>query len=476
MQRGNKVLLVVVVLCTALIAAACGSDPGSLPGGGTTVGADCTTPPTLTPGALLSGCYLVGADLSQVDLTGADLRGANLSGADMTGANLTNANLTGANLTNANLTGADLTGAVLAGAILLGALFVNALLRGTDLGFGKVFGLNGNGGSNAPSGPSCAGPYCPGYNEVQTPTGPGRATCATDVGGLLGPMEPDEIFIGASEAQLLAGGSRSVVTDQFTSFKGATFDFSGDSESSGAGLLKGLNFARADFTDATFIDTYLACKVADGARFSGAHFIPGQFGRGGLFHVSMRNAEFTDAQFVNLFLCDTDFTDASMQGIDIGGATLVSCPEILPASVFNQLPDDLLVFDGADMTDATIGVLDNPSAIYPAENPGYRFTVLYSEADVHAPGSMAKHASFRGTDLDGTHFDTAWLVGSVFTGASADSVTVTTTGAAPNRFNDAVFGTGWTNTSWSGTIDFDGATCPDGGTGSPSNPCFPVQP
>lgn len=471
MIQGKRVLIVLVA-CLGLIAASCVTDTSGVP----LVGAQCTDPPTLTPGALLSGCNLTGAALAGVDLTGADLRGANLTGADLTGANLTDADLTGANLTNANLTGANLTGAVLAGAILLGALFVNALLGGTDFGFGTVFGPNGNGGSNAPTGGSCVGPYCPGYNEVQSPSGPGRLICEPDVGGLLGPMGPEDIFIVTTSGQLEDMGSRSVVTDSATSFRGATFDFSNDPDGNGTGLLRGLDLRSADFTDATFIDTYLACKVADGARFTRAQFLPGPSGTSGFFHVSMRQAELTDTKLVNQYFCDTDFTDATMPGVAIGGASLTSCPELLPADDFNDLPDDLIKFDGADMTGAEIGLLANPSATYPAENPGARITALGIEADKHSPGSTRKHSTFRGTTLDGAHLEGVWLASADFTGASADGVQVTANPLFPNRFDDVIFGTGWTNTSWSGAVDFDGATCPDGSTGSDSNPCFAVAP
>lgn len=477
MRSGKKNFVVVLVAFVAMMAAACVPEATS---SGASVGADCTTPPTIAPGALLSGCSMIGFDLSGLDLSGADLRGANLTGANLANSDLSGADLTGANLTNANLTGADLTGAVLAGSILLGALFIGAILTGTDLGFGQVFGKSGNGGSNQGSNASCTGPYCPGYNEVEAPRGPGRVICEPvvtlpeDDHG-----DDDVVFVVASTELLTEHGARSVVTDEWTSFRGATFDYSEEDGGSAALLLNGLDLRKADFTDATFIDTDLACKNADGARFSGTRFVPttsSGVGMGGLFHVSAREADFTGAEMLNMYFCDVDLTGATMVDLAIGGASFISCPEMLTAEEFNDLPADLVVFDGADMRGATFGVVPNPSPTLPAFVPGMTTTVLTIAGDVQTAGSEPKTSRFHGTVLDGAHFEGVMMTGADFTDASADGVVVTTPVQRHNWFDGVVFGSGWTNTTWSGSIDFEGALCPDGSTGGQTNHCFVVMP
>jgi len=98
------------------------------------------------------------------------------------------------------------------------------------------------------------------------------------------------------------------------------------------------------------------------------------------------------------------------------------------------------------------------------------------EADVGELVRNVADATFRGATLDGAHIEGVWLGGADFTGASADGVEVTANPLFLNRFIDVIFGNGWTSTTWSGTVDFDGAACPDGSTGSDSNPCFTVVP
>ena len=89
-------------------------------------------------GADLSGLDLAGADLGEallerVDLTGAVLRGAVLKGAVLARARLAGADFEGATLTCCNFGGADLTGAKLNRADLTEAIFYEADLRGATL-------------------------------------------------------------------------------------------------------------------------------------------------------------------------------------------------------------------------------------------------------------------------------------------------------------------------------------------------------
>lgn len=470
-----------------MVGSACVPEESGGGGAVITIGADCTSPPTITPGALLSGCNLMGFNLSNSDLSGADLRGANLTGANLANSDLTNADLTGANLTNANLTGADLTGAVLAGAILLGAIFVGAILTGTSFSFGEVFGNDGQGGTNAPASDQCVGPFCPGYNEVVAPQGPGREICSTTP-SFFGDDDDDYpadnlfelgIFIVADNETLEENGLRSVVTDEWTDFSGAVFDYSDDPDGTAAIHLAGLNMARADFTGATFIDAYIACKNADGGRFANTRFLPTDgvgVGMGGFFHTSMVGADLTNAEFINMYFCDADFTNASMQSLDIGGFSVFSCPEMLTAEEINLLPYHLAIFDDADMTGATFGVVPNPGDVVPIGDPGVTATILTMPEDAHVEGSEAKAASFVGTTLDDARFHGVMMGRANFTDASADGVEVTRPEDFfdQNMFDEVIFGTGWTNTTWSGSTNFDGAVCPDGSIGSSENPCFTI--
>lgn len=89
-------------------------------------------------GADLSGLDLAGADLTEallerVDFTGAVLRGANLQGAVLARGVLRGADLEGATLVGSNFGAADLTGAKLNRADVTGAIFYQADLRGATL-------------------------------------------------------------------------------------------------------------------------------------------------------------------------------------------------------------------------------------------------------------------------------------------------------------------------------------------------------
>ena len=426
------------LLALALVAGACVAPSSPTPG----PGADCGPPPNVTSGAQLAGCILAGLDLSSANLDGADLRGADLSGADLTDASLVGADLEGANLSNANLTGADLSGAILSGAILLGAVFLNAVFGGTLFGFGSVFGTDGMGGTSPTPPSGCTGDYCPGYNSATANTD----DWLCDPDGIPG----TEFVVTRTPEQLAADGQRSVVTNVGTDFTGATFSNPDD----GGPLTWGLDLREANFTDTTWENQIFVCQSMDGARFGGATFKIHQW-----HHMSARDADFTGASFMTTWLCDSDFTGSDFISSVWEGFDGFSCAEFLPDEEFDLLPDPLVLFDDTDFTNAAMGGVPDPER-------GELMAMTY------AYNGRTRSASFHNAVFDGVHITNGLFWDADFTGSSAVGATF----EGDSRFDRVIFSAGWTDTTWTGTASFDGAVCPDGSTGSWTDPCFTVTP
>lgn len=458
-RRAAVLPLLLVAALTGGLLVGCGTPTT----GGTTppatVGSDCVTPPNLVPGASLFGCHLVGAVLAGLDLSGADFTGANLSGADLVNANLTGANLEGANLTGADLTGANLTSAILSGAILIGALFVNALLGGALFDFGRVFGPTGQGGTGIPVGGSgtpggstgCSGAMCPGYNEA-TVENPDAMLCRSD----LSDLSNGSMYFHRSTAYLEAAGERSVVTDSATSFAGATFDYSGIDFP--LANMRALSVGRADFSGATLIHPVIACQDADGARFGGAtiHGVGTKDALATIYDVSFKDADFSNTQMWLTGLGLVDFTGANAQGADW---TAIEAQRAGNFPYQSQLAID---FSGVDFRDASLGVTSNPTT----GSSGMMMSVKTGTAGTVDDWKL--HATFAGADLRDAHLRNLTSPRGVFTGAQTAGLTVDGDGTV----EAAVFDAGWFGVDWTGTYDFDGATCPDGSVGGPANACF----
>lgn len=414
--------LVVVAMLGAGMAA-CVPNPA-----GPIVGAQCTSPPSLVPGASLFGCNLAGLNLSGLDLTGTNLAGANLSNADLTGATLRNVNLEGANLSGANLTGADLTGAILAGAILLGAVFVNALLGGTSFDFGRAFGPAGLGGGT-PSPAACIGIYCPGFNQATIDTGDPLcdANLATYTAG--------EFFVHRSVAELASLGKRSVVTDAATNFHGATFDYSASELP--VALLRGVSWRFADFSGTTFINGAFGCQIADGANFSSADIR--STGAGGLathiYHMSFLNADFSNSSIVGAALSDVSFAGSAFTDARLADVA-IEVPDIFTVEQNENLPYFLVNFDNTDFANAEVGVYVNPAT-------GMNGLTLGGAGLI-----SIRSTTWRNADLSGAVVADVLIPGGDFTGTVAPGST------------------------WSGTFNFEGATCPDGSVGTAEVGCF----
>lgn len=437
---------VVSVAVVAVALVGCTTGPGTP----VAVGSDCGSPPTIAAGASLFGCNLSGAGLAGVDLSGADLRGAILTGADLQNANLSGADLTGANLTGANLTGANLEGAVLAGAILIGALFVNAILSGASFNFGVVYGPDGNGGGS-PTGGSCSGPYCPGYNGATVDTG--HPVC-----------DPTQ-FVHVSHADLLAYNARSVVVDGTTSFAGAVFDYSASSEPSVI-LLRGLAWSDADFSGATFVNANFACQQGSGARFAGATFTSTDVGDDSShwYAVDFPNSDFSNTTWTGVVMSDVDFDGSDFHGTSISNWVLENALDFdndgQPDDGF--VPDPyLLRLDGVDFSGSQLGVDVNPgtgSALM--ELSGYFDTPFFSTT------------SWAGADLQGAVISSMLLTGADLTGVTATGATVRS-----SVFDGANFSGGWSGAIWPDpAVDysFTGATCPDGSAYDAAAPCLPA--
>lgn len=440
----KTVRLVCVVVSVLLVAVGC-----TPPGGGAAFGAQCTQPPQIFGGASLFGCDLSGLNLSGANLAGADLRGANLEGSNLSGADLSGANLEGANLTNADLTGANLAGAILAGSILLGALFVNAILVGASFDFGFVWDFGG--GSGGGGAPECT-VYCPGYNEASIDTG--SDVCNENYGV---PFGYPNIYFHQSESTLAAGGRRSVVTDANTSFQGALFNDLPTLETNGSNpvdaiKLRGLSLAEADYSGA-FISTQLfACKDMSGANFDGATLFNSQLISMNATGVSMVGTKFSDTS-----LCSIDFTNADLREVKFWGGSGVNCTDI-SSDIYSML-SALVVFDGANLTNAQLGELGSTDG---------------SVADfANHSANPAPGARFNNADLTGASATRASFAGNMFTGATVDGFSATQSGT----WSSVDFQTtSWATATFQGSQDFNDAICPDGSTGSPSNPCFVVLP
>lgn len=451
-------MLTVALTVLSVLGTSCATDTG----GGTALwlGADCGTSPVIAPGASLFGCNLTGLDLTGADLSGADLRGALLSSANLTGADLTGANLEGANLTNANLTNANLTGANLAGAILIGALFIGAILSGVSFDFGHAYGSDGNGGG-APSGNSCVGTYCAGYNQATVDNG--HPLCDPDVGvGGFG----DWFFVHRSSGQLAAAGMRSVVLDGATSFHGAVFDYS-NLELPSILLLRGISWSIADFSDTTFVNAGFGCQQGTGARFSGASFTSVGISENALhwYVVSFTNSDFSQTTWTGAVMSTIDFT-----GSDFSGATITNW------AMENQVDFDsdgqpdrgwvwpyyLMRLDGTNFTGARIGMDVNPGTGSAAVDLAGNFT-----------NTGFTSVSFAGADLSGATIGYLGVQGADLTNVTTSAGT---TIYGPGFFGGANFTGGFTGANWASTpdwYDFSGATCPDGNPYSHATPCLP---
>lgn len=450
-------MLTAALTVLSVLATSCATNTG----GGSTLwlGTDCGTSPVIAPGASLFGCNLTGLDLTGANLSGADLRGALLSNANLTGADLTNANLEGANLTGANLTNANLTGANLAGAILIGALFIGAILSGVSFDFGHAYGADGNGGG-APSGGSCVGTYCAGYNQATVDNG--HPLCDPDVGaGGFG----DWFFVHRTQSQLQAAGTRSVVLDGATSFKGAVFDYSNQDLPSII-QLRGISWSTADFSDATFVNAGFGCQQGTGARFSGATFTSTGIAENALhwYVVSFTDSDFSDSTWTGAVMSTIDFTGSSFAGAHISNWQTENQVD------FNSdgAPDDgwvtplyLMRLDDTDFTGARVGM---------DVNPGTGSAHVKLSDNFNNMGFTT--VSLANANLSGAELGSLEVVGADLSGVTATGTTL----HGPGFFGGANFTGGWAGANWASGAewyDFSGATCPDGNPYSQATPCLP---
>lgn len=451
-EAGVRRSTTVIALVVCLAAGACAANPTS-----TWVGSDCGASPNLGPGASLFGCNLTGLDLSNLNLSGADLRGAVLVNANLAGSDLSGANLEGANLTGANLTGANLTGAILAGAILLGALFIGANLAGVNFDFGLVYGASGNGGGR-PSGNSCVGAYCPGYNGTTVDNG--HPLCSSQVGASFG----EWFYVHQTEADLQTSGRRSVVIDSATSFHGATFDYSNQTLPSIV-TLRGMKWSDADFSDATFINVGFGCQQATNARFSGATFTSTAVGvdASHWYVVDFKNSDFSGTTWTGVVMSDVDFS-----GSDFSNATISNW------SLENQLdfnddgqPDNdypspyhLLRLDNTNWNGARIGMDVNPGTGNDA--------VILSGTFNNTP---FKSVSLAGADLSNSEIGYVVMSGANLTGITTNNTVI----HGPGFFGGSDFSGGWVGATWTSPsvyYDFSAATCPDTSIYDPITPCL----
>lgn len=438
--------LVVVVAVLAMLGSACVNDPGGGGGGPTgniTLGADCTTSPSMVAGAHLSGCDLVAlgiTSLAGLDLTGIDLSGANLAGIDLSGANLTDANLQSANLTNANLSNANLTGADLSGALLFGALLLGAILFQTIFGVAPVpqVGGTGGGGPAAPPDGTLGGDQA--WNDR------GEPWCGANYHS----SDPD---------------SRSVRTDALTDFTGATFT---DSE------IRGLDFRTGNFENATFLflnSPWFGCQAMAGGHFKGATFVGFA-----TQHWDISGADLRETKWIHTMLCQGDFSGADLENSEfIGGTNMASCADY-SAEGWPYLPRYGLSFNGADLHGARFGGDYATAAPYTSSQYGTGPWYLgFSWSDYYNP-SVVSGVDFRNADLTGAAFGPGSFSYNDFTGATTTGITVESDPYA-SEWKQTEFGAGgWAGSTWTGQHDFTDAHCPDGSTGSQSNPCFVVTP
>ena len=270
-----------------------------------------------SPGANLSRCNLSGANLSGKNLTGANLTRTILARANLAKAILTRTNMTRANLTRANLQGVSSGG-----------------ITGTPYALPNHWELVKNG--------YLAGPRA---NLIN----------ASLAGAILGTAD-------------LAGANLSGADLQYASFSGLNTDLVGarfvkadlfnsefDHANASGANFNGASFGQAtlnggtNFTNASFVGTYLTGEALGGSVFTGANFNKallqgadlsssdfsgGSFVGAFLMQANLFSASFSNTNFTSAFLYQADLTYANLIHANLSQADLTkviwsgtTCPD-----------------------------------------------------------------------------------------------------------------------------------------------------
>ena len=381
---------------------------GVLTGG--TQCADCQLP----PGWVLGGGFLIGPGSPLVD---ADLRDVNLDGVDLSGADLTDADLRGASLRGAKFRGTDLTRANLREADLTGADFFGAILTETNL----------------------------------------REAVLTDVrsGGIVLRGFPPTLWTGWTLAAGYLIGPEADLSDM----DGANADFTGAD-------LYGADFEGANLRNAIFKNANLRSTVFTGANISGADFTtdndnklagmvsgdlrgtPKALPVSGRFRIvenyfvgpsaNLEGAKFSPNAQLGPSLSATNFTGATLKGVNLAGAALNN-------TIFEDAILTGVNITGAAMPNAKLNGVSSGGVIgAPIGFPSTWRLIngWFVGIGAQLEGAQLNSQNFTGMDLRGADLHNAGLNLANFTNTNLEGAR--TVGA------------------WMGSITWSNTRCPDG--------------
>lgn len=275
------------------------------------------------PGGL-KGKDLTGVQLAGIDLSGMDLSGSILKNANLSKAKLVKSNFTGAQLSGANLAGADLSGAVLLKADLTTVHLQEAKLGEADLSRADL---------SETTAPRAVFSGCKGSKT--------RWAGANLEGAQFGKAQLEGADFSHS---VLKGAKFTGANLKHASLSGAKASGADFSEADLARCALGdqADFRAALFVGSTGPQSIWENSVLDGADFTGAQLVRGNFGAASLRgaklvgvdakHASFQKAilslaqaqgaDFFEAIFEKADLSGTDFTGSNLFGAEFLNAVL----------------------------------------------------------------------------------------------------------------------------------------------------------
>ena len=332
-------------------------------------------------GAILTSGIFTSTNLSNANLSTAWLKDANLTSANLTGANLTSVKFLGATLTSTNLSGATLT-SVSSGAVV--ATSAPTFPSGWGLVAGNILGSTAD-LTNATLTSANLGTY-----NLSSATLTGVKS-----GSLTGsPTLPSSFsMIGG----YLVGPGADLTNANLSNRNLSTLSLNGT-------ILKGASLGGANLSANTLTG------VISGSLTSTPTLPTGYSVKGG--YIVGPGVNLTNANFPQVGLSKTDFTNVSLQGATLTGTNLsmTIMDGVKSGSVtgFPVLPSGWTVSNGyligkkADLTDANI-----------------------SGADL--TGFDLQQTKFNNASVRGVNFTNANLTSANFTGANLGPISVTTT-------------------------------------------------
>ena len=368
------------------------------------------------PGANLSGASLASINLSNralntTNFSNATLTNANFSGAILTSGIFTSTNLSNANLSTAWLKDANLTSANLTGANLTSVKFLGATLTSTNLSGATLTSVSSGAvvATSAPTFPSgwglVAGNILGSTADLTNATltsanlGSFNLSSATLTGVKSGSLTGNPTLPSSFRmiGGYLVGPGADLTNANLSNQNLSTLSLNGT-------ILKGASLSGANLSANTLTG------VISGSLTSTPTLPTGYSVKGG--YIVGPGVNLTNANFPQVGLSKTDFTNVSLQGATLTGTNLsmTIMDGVKSGSVtgFPVLPSGWTVSNGyligkkADLTDANI-----------------------SGADL--TGFDLQQTKFNNASVRGVNFTNANLTSANFTGANLGPISVTTT-------------------------------------------------